>query len=57
MGWNNVRAMKSSELFKDIHDSDEFYFVHSYHIKSDSEDDVLAITDFEYGFVSALEKK
>lgn len=56
MGWNNVNAMKKSALFEGIPESQEFYFVHSYHIKSNMEKEVLAMTDYEYNFVSALEK-
>jgi glutamine amidotransferase len=56
MGWNNVNAMKQSALFDGIPESQEFYFVHSYHIKSNKKEDVLATTEYEYSFVSALEK-
>lgn len=57
MGWNNVNAMKQSALFEGIPESQEFYFVHSYHIKSNKKEDVLATTDYEYNFVSAMEKE
>lgn len=30
MGWNSVKLIKKSALFKDIPDSSYFYFVHSY---------------------------
>ena len=56
MGWNNVKTTKHSLLFDDIAESQEFYFVHSYHIKSNEEEDILAISEYEYSFVSALEK-
>lgn len=56
MGWNNVLSMKSSVLFRKIPDSGEFYFVHSFHIKSNNKEDVLATSNFEYTFASALEK-
>jgi len=56
MGWNNVNTTKQSALFDGIPESQEFYFVHSYHIRSNNEEDVLATTDYEYNFVSALEK-
>ena len=57
MGWNKVVANKSSILFDGISKSQEFYFVHSYHIKSNEPTDILATTDYEYPFVSALEKE
>lgn len=55
-GWNNVKAVKKSALFEGIPVSEEFYFVHSYHVISNNEDDILATTEYEYSFVSALEK-
>lgn len=56
IGWNNVISAKQSILFDGIPESQEFYFVHSYHIKSNKKEDVLATTEYEYSFVSALEK-
>jgi glutamine amidotransferase len=57
MGWNHVIANKSSILFDGLSGAQEFYFVHSYHIKSNEPTDILATTDYEYPFVSALEKE
>ncbi|MCF8396346.1 MAG: imidazole glycerol phosphate synthase subunit HisH, partial [Melioribacteraceae bacterium] len=54
MGWNSVKTLKQSTIFDGIPKNQEFYFVHSYHIKSNKEEDVLATTDYEYNFVSAL---
>jgi glutamine amidotransferase len=56
MGWNYVKSEKQSILFDGIPESQEFYFVHSYHINSNKEEDVLATTEYEFPFVSALEK-
>lgn len=56
MGWNNVKNNKKSLLFDGIPESQEFYFVHSYHIKSNNEEEILATSEYEYSFVSALEK-
>jgi glutamine amidotransferase len=56
MGWNCVKSEKQSILFDGITESQEFYFVHSYHIRTNNNEDVLATTDYEYRFVSALEK-
>lgn len=57
IGWNNVKLTKKSKLVDFIPASSEFYFVHSYHIKTSAQEDVLAVTEYEYPFVSALEKK
>ena len=55
IGWNNIKINKKSKLMTGISDSDKFYFVHSYHVITKSKD-ILNTTDYEYTFVSALEK-
>jgi glutamine amidotransferase len=55
-GWNHVSITKDFELFKNIDLSGGFYFVHSYHMKCNSEDDILSTTEYEYPFVSAVKK-
>lgn len=57
MGWNEVVLKKESKLFTDIYDDPRFYFVHTYHLKSNSPEDVLTETAYGYNFVSALEKE
>ncbi len=56
MGWNQIIAKKESPLMKDLPEPKEFYFVHSYHFKTANESDVLNRTNYEYDFVSAVEK-
>lgn len=56
MGWNQVSIMKESKLMKGLPDLSEFYFVHSYHIKTSMGEDVLNETEYEYKFPSAMEK-
>jgi imidazole glycerol-phosphate synthase subunit HisH len=57
MGWNNVSVQKESHLFAEIPIDSEFYFVHSYHIKSNKPDEVLTQTNYEYDFASGLSKE
>lgn len=57
MGWNQVTVSKQSDLMKGIPDLSEFYFVHSYHFKTDDKQVILNETDYEYRFVSAVEKE
>ncbi len=57
MGWNEVVLKKESKLFTDMYDDPRFYFVHTYHLKSNSPEDVLTETTYGYNFVSALEKE
>jgi len=56
MGWNNVTVQKESLLFEEIALDSEFYFVHSYHIQSENQEEVLTTTNYEYDFVSGLSK-
>jgi glutamine amidotransferase len=55
-GWNQITKVKDSMLLKDIPDAAEFYFVHSYHFKCNNQQDILNLTEYEYSFVSAVEK-
>ena len=56
MGWNNVILNKESILFKGISVEKIFYFVHSYHIKCNDEQDILTTTEYEYPFTSSIQK-
>ena len=56
MGWNAVAVNKESVLFREIHEEPRFYFVHSYHLVCDDEEDVLCRTHHGYDFASAVER-
>lgn len=56
MGWNQIHIKKNSRLMKDIPELSEFYFVHSYHVKPAEESDVLNETQFDYVYVSGIER-
>lgn len=56
MGWNQVDIKRESLLMKDLPEPKEFYFVHSYHFKTENKSVVLNETDYDYNFVSAVEK-
>lgn len=57
MGWNQIEIKKESSLMKGLTDQSEFYFVHSYHVKTDDKTIVLNETNYETNFVSAFEKE
>lgn len=57
MGWNEVELKKESKLFTDMYADPRFYFVHTYHLKSNSPNDVLTESNYGYNFASALEKE
>ncbi len=57
MGWNSIKTKKNHQIFEDIEDGNEFYFVHSYYIEPTDKDIIL--TETEYGgktFVSSIAK-
>ena len=56
MGWNKVTIEKESALFDEVDLETGFYFVHSYHLKCNDPKDVLNITEYDYPFVSAVQK-
>ena len=55
MGWAEVEVSKSSKLVSDIAVPSRFYFVHSYHVSPENEDDVLIYATHGYRFVAAIE--
>lgn len=56
MGWNTIKILKDSKIFKGMYEESRFYFVHSYHLKCNDEADGLTISNYGYPFVSGLEK-
>lgn len=56
IGWNNLLIKKDSDLFMDVDLSSGLYYVHSYHMVCNDDSDVLAMTEYEYPFVSAILK-
>jgi imidazole glycerol-phosphate synthase subunit HisH len=56
MGWNQIYIKKNSSLMKNISELSEFYFVHSYHFKTNNQSDILSETEFDYSFTSAVQK-
>ncbi|GIU70032.1 MAG: imidazole glycerol phosphate synthase subunit HisH 2 [Candidatus Woesearchaeota archaeon] len=48
MGWNYIKLKKDSILFNNMYENPKFYFVHSYYVKCNISQDVLATA--EYGF-------
>lgn len=54
MGWNDVRACRSSGLLDELGSNARFYFLHSYYFAAGSQDDVLAVTDYQGTFASGV---
>ena len=56
MGWNSIIINKKSNLFHGISKNAMFYFVHSFHIKCNNHDEVLTTSEYEYNFISSIQK-
>jgi imidazole glycerol-phosphate synthase subunit HisH len=56
MGWNRICSKKNSSLMKNVDESSEFYFVHSYYLSIRNQSDLLSETKYEILFPSAIEK-
>ncbi|WP_281890780.1 imidazole glycerol phosphate synthase subunit HisH [Paenibacillus sp. YYML68] len=52
MGWNKLSFCQQSPLFRGLEEG-HVYFVHSYHVKPERENDLLAVTDY-YQSVTAI---
>lgn len=56
MGWNRVEQKSSHPLWKDIEDGARFYFVHSYYVQTQNEEDIASTTNYAVNFTSAVAK-
>ena len=56
MGWNYVQNNNSENVFLKEAKKYRFYFVHSYHVKCNNENDVLFTTNYDNEFNSAIQK-
>lgn len=57
MGWSEINFNEDCKLFKNLHElPPRFYFVHSYHLKANNKNDVIATTAYGYEFVVGLRK-
>jgi glutamine amidotransferase len=57
MGWNDFRRLAPHEIFENINDGIDFYFVHSFFVNPTDSSDVLAETDYGVFFPSIILKK
>ena len=55
MGWNEVNFEKDDGNFSDL-SGENFYFVHSYYFNASNSDNILATTNYNQPFPSALIK-
>ena len=57
MGWNNLQINKKVHpLFKNINEKEQFYFVHSYYLKTTKKDQILAETTYGHKIPAVIAK-
>ena len=57
IGWNQIKIVKDSKIFKDIENNSHMYFVHSYEFVPNDKNVVSATTDYSSNIVCSVEKK
>lgn len=57
VGWNNCNILKDSKIFDGIENNSDFYFDHSYFLKSEAKDSFLSETNYEINFISSISYK
>ena len=57
MGWNRVTQQAPHPLWKDIEDGARFYFVHSYYVQAENDEDIAAKTNYATEFTSAVARE
>ena len=55
MGWTDVSNYNKSKLFTGMYNEPRFYFVHSYHLKIDNKEDIMADASYGYQFTAGVE--
>lgn len=56
-GWNRISIEKESPIMNGITAGQEFYFVHSYHVSCNNNENILNTTHFEQTFTSAFQQE
>lgn len=54
MGWNDVAQQGGDGLFRDLESGARFYFLHSYYFAPRNQNHVLAVTDYNGPYASAV---
>ena len=57
IGWNQIKIVKDSKIFKDIENNSHMYFVHSYEFIPNDNSVTAATTDYASNIVCAVEKE
>ncbi|MCR4925430.1 MAG: imidazole glycerol phosphate synthase subunit HisH, partial [Clostridiales bacterium] len=56
IGWNSLDILKTDGIFKSIPQNSYVYFVHSYYLQAENQDEVAATTNYAVNIHAAVEK-
>lgn len=54
MGWNNIQILNDT-YFKECK-TDDFYFIHSYHVVPENKEDIAATVNYGFDVVASIQK-
>ena len=54
IGWNEVSFVQNDDLFKNLDNDKDFYFVHSYYFDCANKANIFATTDYDFKFPSII---
>lgn len=54
IGWNSIEVKQKDTLFKGIPDNSYVYFVHSYYLEAENEEDIATVTNYGIDFHSGV---
>jgi glutamine amidotransferase len=57
MGWTNVRPAKDAGLTENLDPDPRFYFVHSFHVQPENQNDNLLTAFYGYEFTAAVNRE
>jgi len=57
IGWNQIKIIKESKIFKNIKNNSHMYFVHSYEFIPEDKNVISATTDYSSNVVCSVEKE
>ncbi len=57
IGWNQIKIIKESKIFKNIENNSHMYFVHSYEFIPEDKNVIYATTDYSSNIVCSVEKE
>jgi len=56
MGWNTIKVKKNNKLLLENNEESRFYFVHTYHVVCDDQNDIIATTQYGDVITAAVSK-